>query len=220
MLLLLMALTGCREASKTPQMALAQEAPARTLLEKLADKHGYENWHKVRRLQFTFNVDREDNHFERTWVWEPAQNRVTSITGTDTLTYSRDQVDSLTLRTDAAFINDKYWLLAPYQWVWDAASFTHQYAETDQAPISRQPASRLTIVYGNKGGYTPGDAYDFYFGKDSVLQEWVYRKGNQPEPSLATTWEKYQEFGGLMLSTHHQNAEGTFKLYFTGIRVD
>lgn len=212
--------TGCREASKSPEMAMAQEIPPKTLLEKLADKHGFEHWDKVRRLQFTFNVDRGENHFERTWIWEPQTNTVTSITATDTLSFQRDQVDSLLLPTDAAFINDKYWFLAPYQWVWDQDSFTHEYQETDEAPISGEPASKLTIVYGNEGGYTPGDAYDFYFGKDSVLREWVFRKGNQPEPSLATTWEQYKDEGGLQLSTHHQNADGSFKLYFTGIRVN
>lgn len=218
--ILIITLSGCRESSKTPEIAMAQQAPAKNLLEKLADKHGFENWENVRRLQFTFNVDRDGNHFERTWIWEPRENTVTSITGTDTLTFVRDQVDSLTMQTDAAFINDKYWLLAPYQWVWDQESFTHDFQQTAQAPISGASTSKLTIVYGNEGGYTPGDAYDFYFSKDSVLQEWVYRKGNQPEPSLATTWEKYEEINGLLLSTHHQNAEGNFKLYFSGIRVN
>jgi len=218
--ILLIALSGCRESSKAPETVMTQETPVKTLLEKLADKHGFQHWDNVRRLQFTFNVDRDTSHFERTWVWEPLQNRVTSITGTDTLTYVRDQVDSLTLRTDAAFINDKYWFLAPYQWVWDQASFTHEFQEAAQAPISGKSMPKLTIVYGNVGGYTPGDAYDFYFSKDSVLQEWVFRKGNQPEPNLAATWEKYQDINGLLLATHHQNAEGNFKLYFTGIRVN
>ena len=216
----LIVLVGCRETAKTPEIAMTQESPPKTLLEKLADKHGFENWDKVQRLQFTFNVDRDASHFERTWIWEPLKNSVTSITGTDTLTYTRDQVDSLTMRTDASFINDKYWLLAPYQWVWDQASFTHEFEENSQAPISGETASKLTIVYGSEGGYTPGDAYDFFFSKDSVLKEWVFRKGNQPEPSVVTTWEKYEDVNGLLLSTHHQNAEGNFKLYFTGIRVN
>ena len=219
-LLLLVAFAGCREVATTTDLAVTQEVAPKTLLEKLAGKHGFENWDKVRRLQFTFNVDRDTSHFERTWIWEPQANTVTSITGSDTLTFNRDLVDSLTMRSDAAFINDKYWFLAPYQWVWDKESFTHEFQETAQAPISGKPASKLTIVYGNEGGYTPGDAYDFYFGKDSVLQEWVYRKENQPEPSLATTWENYKDEKGLLLSTHHQNAEGNFKLYFTGIRVN
>ncbi|MGB5189319.1 hypothetical protein [Robiginitalea sp.] len=220
LVLLTIAFTGCREASKAPEMAMTQEVPQKTLLEKLADKHGFEHWDKVNRLQFTFNVDRGENHFERTWIWEPQTNTVTSITATDTLTFQRDQVDSLILPTDAAFINDKYWLLAPYQWVWDQDSFTHEYQETAQAPISGENAAKLTIVYGNEGGYTPGDAYDFYFGKDSVVREWVFRKGNQPEPSLAATWEQYQDAGGLQISTHHQNADGSFKLYFTGVQVN
>ena len=46
---------------------------------------------------------------------------------------------------------------------------------------------KLTIVYGDEGGYTPGDAYDFYFGDDHIIKEWVFRKGNATEPSTMTT---------------------------------
>ncbi len=77
---------------------------------------------------------------------------------------------------------------------------------------------KLTIVYGNEGGYTPGDAYDLYFADDYMLKEWIFRKGNQKEPSMATTWEDYAEINGLKLAQTHKNNEG-FKLYFTNLEV-
>lgn len=220
LLFCLLSLGSCREAPEKPASAEKAEVPPRTLLEQLADKHGFENWKQVDRIRFTFNVDRDTTHFERSWIWEVRENRVTNITGADTVSYLRSEVDSLLARTDGAFINDKYWLLAPYQWVWDRKSFTHTYEDAAVAPISGDSTAKLTIVYGSEGGYTPGDAYDFYFGRDSVVREWVFRRGNQPEPSTITTWEGYRDFNGLLLSTMHQNAEKTFKIYFTGVEVD
>ena len=43
-------------------------------------------------------------------------------------------------------------------------------------PLVGENMQKLTIVYANEGGYTPGDAYDFYFGDDFVIREWVFRK--------------------------------------------
>jgi len=78
----------------------------------------------------------------------------------------------------------------------------------------------LTIVYDNKGGYTPGDAYDLYFDDDYIIREWVFRKANQAEPSMTTTWENYTAINGLKLALDHKTAEGNFNLYFTGIKVE
>lgn len=211
---------SCKEGPKNASSPKMEVSEAKNLLELLADKHGFENWKQVERIGFTFNVDRDTSHNERSWVWDLGNDRVTRIAGGDTVSYLRSEVDSALSRVDAGFINDKYWLLAPYQWVWDQQSFTHEFQEDVVAPISGDPAFKLTITYGQEGGYTPGDAYDFYLDRDSVLREWAYRKGNQPEPSLISTWESYEDFKGLSIATMHQNAEGNLRLYFTGIRVE
>lgn len=78
---------------------------------------------------------------------------------------------------------------------------------------------QLTISYGDEGGYTPGDAYDFFFENDFQIKEWIFRKGNDTIPYLVTTWEDYKDFNGIKIATMHQNPEGTFKLYFTNIEV-
>ena len=137
---------------------------------------------------------------------------------TDTIQYNRSAVDSTQIQADQGFINDKYWLLAPFNLLWDKDIET-RHEQNVTAPISGDTMQKLTITYSNDGGYTPGDAYDFYFGDDYLIREWVFRKGNQQEPSLITTWENYNDFGGLKLAKSHQRNEGNWKLYFNGIEV-
>ena len=208
---------GCKEEKPKEQLPVAEEM---SVLEKVAHAHGFENWKDVDAISFTFNVDRDSTHFERSWKWEPKSNTVTSMTHQDTLTYQRSAVDSVLAKTDAGFINDKYWLLAPYQLVWDQENFTHTHETASTAPISGDTMQKLTIVYGNEGGYTPGDAYDLYFGDDFILKEWVFRKGNQDEPSMATTWEDYATHKGLKIATMHQRPDAEFSLYFDGVSVE
>lgn len=206
--------TDKKETTSTPQ------EPELTILEKVALANGFENWQNVNELKFTFNVDRDTTHFERTWSWKPKTNEVTSITGKDTVNYLRKNIDSTLTKTDSGFINDKYWLLAPFQLVWDAKSFEFEHTTESQGPISKKTMQKLTIVYTSEGGYTPGDAYDFYFGDDFILQEWVFRKENQEEPSMTTTWEDYITLNGMKFAKSHQMEGQKFNLHFTGIEVN
>jgi hypothetical protein len=211
-------IAGC--GGKNTNKETEKTEDPRSYLRQLAVAHGFNHWSTVKEIRFTFNVDRDSSHFERSWIWETGPNRVTRITAMDTIQYYRNQVDSTLTSVDAGFINDKFWLLAPYQWVWDEKSFSDTLIRNVAAPISGNLLDKLTITYGNEGGYTPGDAYDFYIGKDSLISEWVFRKGNQSEPSLSTTWEDYISLKGLKIGSMHKNAEGSFKLYFTGIKVN
>lgn len=218
-LTVLLLATSCKSDKKQPE---TETPPVEeiTVLEKIANAHGYENWKDVSSIKFTFNVDREDEHFERTWLWETASNNVTMMTRQDTITYNRKEVDSTMAGTDGGFVNDKYWLLAPYQLVWDQKSFDYDLKENVEAPIAKTAMHKLTIVYDNEGGYTPGDAYDFYFGDDHIVKEWAYRKENQAEPNMVTTWEDYKELKGLKIGTVHKRPDTDFSLYFTGIAVE
>ena len=195
-------------------------APELTIMEKVANAHGYENWSKVKTLKFTFNVDRDTIHFERSWIWDVKNQEVSRIMAGDTTKYMRRSVDSTTAKIDAGFINDKYWLLAPFNLVWDTASFTYEHQLDATAPISQKPMQKLTIVYGSECGYTPGDAYDFFFEDDYVIREWVFRKSNQPEPSTTTTWEDYELIGGLSISKMHKRASDDGSISFSNVSVD
>lgn len=208
-------LISCK-TDKKPEKPI--ETKEYSIMEKVANASGFENWKHVSELRFTFNVDRDTSHFERTWIWDIKKNQVTSIINKDTISYDRSKIDTVLQKTDGGFINDKYWLLAPFNLIWDKNNFTEVHKANEIAPISKKSMQKLTIVYGSEGGYTPGDAYDFYFGDDFIIKEWVFRKGNQPEPSLVTTWEDYVEKGGLKIAQMHKNNEG-FKLYFSDIGV-
>src|SRR5690554_1984133 len=163
--------------------------------EKIANASGYKNWKDVSEIAFTFNVNRGDNHFYRAWTWNPKSGDVTMTSANDTISYNHSQLDSLNFETDAAFINDKYWLLTPFQLKWDE-NITISEKKNIVAPISKDTLNQITIVYGSEGGYTPGDAYDFFYDEDFKIREWNYRKENADTPSLTTTWEDYKNFNG------------------------
>ena len=216
-LLAAFALISCNERNKKD--TTISEANILTTAETIAYKNGLEKFEQLNQIDFTFNVDRGENHFERSWQWKPKANEVTYIKAKDTITYNRASMDSIAMRYDTAFINDKYWLLAPFNLAWDEGT-TFSKARKEIAPLSGKETNALTITYSDEGGYTPGDAYDLYYGDDFILKEWVFRKGNDSVPSMTTTWEDYKEFNGVKIATMHKDSVGNFKLYFTGIKVN
>ena len=211
---------SCKEQQKTTIEKVEATEEEMSIPEQVAAANGFDQWANVNSITFTFNVDRNESHFERTWSWSPKTNDVIFMTREDTIAYNRKAVDTVLAKTDAGFINDKFWLLAPYQLVWDENGYTYEHEATSTAPISQKPMQKLTIVYGNEGGYTPGDAYDLYFEDDFIVKEWAFRKGNQEEPNMVTTWEGYKNFEGLNIATMHQRTDEDFKLFFTGIKVE
>ena len=215
-LLAFLVFLSCKTDKKTTAVESETE---KSVLEKIAQASGYEYWDGISSLKFTFNVDRDTIHSERKWHWNVAANEVTGISYGDTLTYNRAAVDSTSAKVDAAFINDKYWMLAPFNLIWDQENFTYELEEASEAPISKQTLQKLTIVYGSEGGYTPGDAYDFYFGDDYLIQEWAFRKSNQDTPNVITTWEGYEDFEGLKIATVHKTGDGNFQISFTDIEA-
>lgn len=191
-----------------------------TEAEKIAYANGFEDWEKVEKIDFTFNVDRNGERVSsRTWSWKPITNYVKMSSALDTLTYERSTVlDSTASQADKGFINDKFWLLTPYQLLWDEGATITVHKDTI-SPLLERSLHKLTIVYDNKGGYTPGDAYDFYYDDKYVIREWVYRNGNRSEPSMNTTFEAYQTYQGLNIATEHKDKSGSLNIYFTDIKV-
>lgn len=213
----LVTIISCKSDVKEPQTSTNPETSL-TIAEKIAYANGFENWKNVSQLEFTFNVDSDSTHFERSWVWNPKTNDVTMISEKDTLSYNRKSVDSLSLNADKGFVNDKFWLLAPYQLVWDTSASISEPIQ-EESPISKTVMNKVTTTYTNEGGYTPGDAYDFYYDDDFMIKEWVFRQNDSKEPSMMTTWEDYDDYNGIKLAKSHKKAEGDWKLYFTNINV-
>jgi hypothetical protein len=85
--------------------------------------------------------------------------------------------------------------------------------------MSKKLLKKITITYGDEGGYTPGDAYDFYYDENYMVREWVYRRGNVSEYSMVTTWEDYNNYNGIKIASDHKAPENAVHLYFTDIAV-
>jgi hypothetical protein len=220
-LIIAITLISCNNNSKDSQkietdLSISEEKL--NVAGKIANANGFDHWENVSEIAFTFNANRGENHSERSWIWKPKKGEITMITDKETVTYKRSEMDSLLMKTDAAFINDKFWLLAPYQLVWDQGTiFTEN--EKVIAPISKDTLNQLTVIYSNDGGYTPGDAYDFFYDENFKIKEWNYRKANTPKPSMTTTWEDYENYNGIEIAKTHRDSTGNFKLYFTNISV-
>ena len=128
-------------------------------------------------------------------------------------------MDSITLKADRGFINDKFWALIPFQLIWDEGT-TISEPEKATSPINQKDLNKIIITYSNQGGYTPGDAYDIYFDDDYIIRECSYRKGNTTEPSLSNTFENYSDYNGIKVAQYHKKAEGDWNLLVRNIKVE
>ena len=197
---------GCKQ--KAEPILIEEEI---TIASKIANAHGFENWKDVSEISFTF--------FEqRNWIWKPKTHDVTLITDKDTINYNRKSIDSVSIKVDKAFINDKFWLLVPFQLVWDTG-VTISEPTKETSPISKTHLNKIIITYANEGGYTPGDAYDIYFDDHYLIKEWAFRKGNKPEAGLINTFENYKNYNGIKIALDHKKAEGDWNLKLTNIKV-
>ncbi|WP_324721867.1 hypothetical protein [Salinimicrobium sp. HB62] len=189
-----------------------------TIVQKIAEANGIQNFEDVEELRYTFNVRVNDTlRTSRAWTWNPKTDMVTLTTPDSTVTYNHKTEAAENEKTDQRFINDQYWLLFPFHLVWDEMEW--EYSEEATAPISGEQMQRITVKYPDGAGYTPGDMYEVYFGDDYMIKEWVYLSGGSRENPFATTWEDYEVHEGIAIAKMHKNADGSFELYFTDVSV-
>ena len=88
--------SACKTDTKEQTSAIETDSELKkelTTAENIAQAHGFENWKHVNDIQFTFNVDRDSSHFERSWTWNPKSDDVRLVTDTDTIQYNRTSYD-------------------------------------------------------------------------------------------------------------------------------
>ena len=145
-LCLLTTLVSCKTETKEQNNQteiISEEKKELSIAKKIAQAHGFDNWKNVNEIEFSFSVDRGDNHFERSWTWNPKTNDITLVSEKDTINFNRASIDSLSLKADQGFINDKYWLLAPFQLVWDEGT-TISNPVKELSPISKTEFNKIT----------------------------------------------------------------------------
>lgn len=186
---------------------------------KIAHAHGFKNWDNVTSFAFTFGGDIKTPNSGRAWIWKPKTDDIQLIYKEDTINFNRNKLDSTSIKYDKAFINDKFWALIPFQLVWDSKAIIST-PVLEKSPIKGDKLNRITIVYPNLGGYTPGDAYDIFYSDDFIIREWNYRKVNDPEPSLTNTFEDYKDFGSIKIAQSHKQKGGQWNLLLRDINIE
>jgi hypothetical protein len=189
----------------------AQNRPP--IVEQLAKTYGLDSYGQIEGIRYTFNAQFGPVNLSRTWEWEPKTGKV-SYEGKDKggkpvkVSYVRSELgtqsDVVKKEVDPGFTNDNYWLLFPFHAYWDtSATVTDQ--SKQKLPVGNGSAELVAVKYPSEGGYTPGDTWELYVGKDQRVQEMVYRRGGAEKPSLVTvTWAGYKKAGPLLISTDHR----------------
>jgi hypothetical protein len=199
---------------KSPQKENIQLSTA----ELIANAHGFSNWDKVERIDFTFRVAFDSVNRDRHWSWAPKSNTVSAYQEDTVITYQRNDVDSTLVDIDRRFINDKFWLLVPFQLVWDQG-VTISESITATAPMSQKEIHRITIKYGDQGGYTPGDTYQIFFDDQYIIREWIYQSSDTSRPPRSYSFDNYKEFGGIKFATSHKVHEREVTIDFPIIEL-
>ena len=207
----------------------AQNRPP--IVEQIAKAYGLDSFGQIDAIRYTWNAQFPGVNVSRSWVWEPKTNKV-SYEGKDKdgkpvkVTYMRSELssqsDAVKNEVDPGFTNDNYWLLFAFHANWDTSATV-----TDQGmhklPLGNGSAELVAVKYpAEGGGYTPGDTWELYVGKDNRVEQFAYHRGGPKKPSLViATWAGYKKAGPLMISTEHRGtADGKpLHLFFSDVAV-
>jgi hypothetical protein len=123
---------------------------------------------------------------------------------------------------EPAFVNDNYWLIFPFHVYWDTgATVTNE--SMQKLPMGTGSADKVVVKYpAEAGGYTPGDTWELYVGKDNRVELLVFHHGGNAKPSVViATWTGYKKAGPLLVSTEHKGtADGApLHLWFSNVAV-
>jgi hypothetical protein len=189
-----------------------QRAP---ILEQIAKTYGIDPWDKVEAIRYTWNGE-ITGLFKAAhkWEWEPKTGKISyEGTGKDgkpvKVSYDSSQLssqsDQVKNEIEPSFVNDNYWLLFVFHAYWDkSATVTDEGVK--KLPMGAGSARLVSVKYpAEAGGYTPGDTWDLYVGKDNRVIQFVYHRGGPRKPSIVIApWAGYKKAGPVLISTEHK----------------
>jgi len=212
--------------------AWAQAQQRAPILDQVAKTYGIDSWDKIDAIRYTWNID-IPGLFKAShkWEWEPKTGKII-FESTDKdgkpvkVTYDSSQLssqpDQVKNEVEPAFVNDNYWLLFPFHAYWDKSASAIDQGKFN-LPVGSGMAELLPIKYPSEaGGFTPGDTWDLYVGKDNRVEQFVYHRGGPKKPSVVmATWEGYKKAGPLLISTdHHGTADGNpLRIFISDVSV-
>jgi len=185
------------------------------ILEQIAKTYGIDSWDKVEAIRYTWNGEIVGLFkASRAWEWEPKTGKI-SYEGKDKdgklvkVTYDSSQLssqsDQVKNEVEPAFVNDNYWVLFPFHAYWDKSA-TVSDEGMKKLPMGSGSAELVSVKYpAEAGGYTPGDTWDLYVGKDHRVEVLVFHHGGTKKPSeVIASWTGYKKAGPVLISTEHR----------------
>jgi hypothetical protein len=211
--------------------SLAQKCPPAA--EKIAEAYGIDSFGQIDAVRSTFNIDFPGLKVAQSWIWEPKSDRVT-YKGKDKdgnpvkISYVRSQLssqpDNVKNEIDPSFNNNQYWLFLPFHACWDTSAKVED-TGMHKLPIGVGSARRVVMTYpAEGGGYTPGDTWEMYVGRDNLIQQLLWRRG-PGKPIIVNLvnakWLDYKKVGPLLVSLDHRGTgDGKpLRIFFTDVAV-
>jgi hypothetical protein len=116
----------------------------------------------------------------------------------------------------AAWINDTYWLLAPYKLRDPGVSLAYDGQET----VGGVTYDKLLLTFEGVG-LTPGDRYWMYVHPETgLVDRWAYVLESQEPPPTAWEWKGWKSYGpGIMLADQRVQPEDGRELPLAPISV-
>ncbi len=111
--------------------------------------------------------------------------------------------DSLDLYLQSAksmWINDSYWLVQPFKL--KDSGVTLSYVGEENDPQKGRPSEVIDLRFEDVGD-TPGNRYRLYVDRENYrINTWqFFRNADDAEPAMATPWNGYREYNGILLSS-------------------
>ena len=220
--------------------ALADEKADQLARELVTALGGQPAWENARQLRFDFVVEREGNRitdFHHVWDRYTGDYRLlgTDKSGAPFAVYfnvnTRDGVafvngkpvegDEKKKLLDMAygrFINDSYWLLAPWK-VLDPG--VHRDYDGEKTGPDGALCDVLRLSFDNVG-LTPKDLYWMWITRDGRrMVQWQYVLGGAQEEPTTALWKDWRTIGGIALSLEKSMERGgkPLRILFENVAV-
>jgi len=206
--------------------------------ELIASMGGMPAWEKARQFQFDFVVIKEGKEvarFAHAWDRYTGDYRVKGVdkTGAPYLVLfnvntkqGRAWVNGVVAegeqkskQLEAAygrFINDTYWLLAPWK-LFDPG--VHLAYDGEKPCPGGGTCDVLKLSFENVG-LTPKDHYWIWVTRDGRrMLQWQYVLGGASDPPTTAEWKDWRKMGGLMLSLDKPMVGQPFEIRFENVAV-
>jgi hypothetical protein len=207
---------GCLLGGRADARDAKADAVGKDLIAALG---GEQAWEKARQFQFDFVVEREGKtvaSFSHAWDRYTGDYRVsgTEKSGAPFIVYFNvntkqgrallngkpaegEDSDRLLKSGYARFINDSYWLLAPWK-IFDPGV---NLAYDGEKPCPEGGTCDILKLSFDNVGMTPKDIYWLWITRDGRrMVQWQYVLNGAEEEPTTVLWKNWQKFDGVSLS--------------------